>query len=172
MDADKGLSLTSLLATYGAIVSSVTLGWTLYRDLRDRAKLKVQVRVRRIGVGPTGAGFAVSPGLAVDGASQQLYLVIRVVNFGRRQMLWEGWGGKYTKPSHGKTSFFIVGEALPKMLQERESHAEKTTLEEGFLENIETFYVWDASGQQWKMSGREMRKLKEEAGKALKGSRQ
>jgi hypothetical protein len=139
MDADKGLTLTSVLAFYGAILSSITFGWTLFRDLRDRAKLKVIVKVRRIGVGLNGMGFAVAPNMAVEGASQELYLVVRVVNVGRRPMLWEGWGGKYLIPQNGKSGFFIVGESLPKMLNEHESHAERTTLADANIENVSTF---------------------------------
>jgi len=40
--------LTPLLAIWGAFLSSVALGWNLYRDLRDRSKVQVSVRVRRI----------------------------------------------------------------------------------------------------------------------------
>jgi hypothetical protein len=168
MDTDKGLSLTSLLAAYGATLSSITFGWTLFRDLRDRASLKVIVRVRRIGVGLNGMGFAVSPSVAVAGASQELYLVVRVVNVGRRPMLWEGWGGKYIKPQHGKSSFFIVGANLPKMLNERESHSERTTLSDANITNVETFYVWDASGKHWQLSRKQMKSLRAEAAEATK----
>src|ERR1700686_2333975 len=41
--------LTAFLAVWGAILSSITFGWTLYRDLRDRAKIKLTAEVRRIG---------------------------------------------------------------------------------------------------------------------------
>ena len=44
---DSGL--TQFLAVWGAILSSITFGWSLYRDLRDRAKIKVSAELRRIG---------------------------------------------------------------------------------------------------------------------------
>ena len=167
MDASKINNLTTFLAVWGAILSSITFGWTLFRDLRDKAKFQVNIKVRRIGVGPTGMGFAVSPSMAVDGVSQELYLVVRVVNVGRRPMLWEGWGGKYFQPQHGKTGFFIVGENLPKMLAEHESHSEKTVLENAWIENVKTLYVWNASGRHWKLSRHNMNQLRTEVKKAL-----
>lgn len=167
MDASKIGSLTTFLAVWGAILSSITFGWTLFRDLRDKAKFHLNIKVRRIGVGANGMGFAVSPSMAVNGASQELHLVVRVVNVGRRPMLWEGWGGKYFTPQLGKTGFFIVGENLPKMLAEHESHSETTVLEEGWIDNVKTLFVWNASGKHWKLSGRKMEQLRSEAKKAL-----
>jgi hypothetical protein len=168
MDASKSNDLTTFLAVWGAILSSVTFGWNLLRDIRDRAKLKVFVRVRRIGVGPSGLGFAVAPDLPIEGASAELYLVIRVVNVGRRPMLWEGWGGKYTELVNGKTGFYIVGENLPKMLDERETHSEKTLMTNNWLTKVSKIYMWDASGKEWGLSWWALRKLKAEAEKALR----
>lgn len=53
-------SVTGFLAVYGAILSSVGLGWNLYRDMLDRPKLKLSARVRRFVVSPTGDGEASS----------------------------------------------------------------------------------------------------------------
>jgi hypothetical protein len=119
-------SLTEFLAAYGALLASVGFGWNLYRDLLDRAKLQVSVNVRRIGRGADGKFFAVKPDLRVERASEQLYVVMSVVNVGRRPVLWQGWGGKYHKPVDGSNALFIVGRDLPKMLQEGESHSEFT----------------------------------------------
>jgi hypothetical protein len=118
-------------------------------------------------MGPTGIGFAVAPDLPVEGASEELYLVVRVVNVGRRPMQWEGWGGRYFEPVNGRTSFNIVGEHLPRMLNERESHTEKMLLAENWLTNVKRFYVWDAAGEHWTFSGLPMHKLRIEAEKAL-----
>ncbi len=160
--------MTLFLAIWGAFLSSVTFGWNLFRDLRDRAKLKVQIRVRRIGVGLNGKGFAVSPDLPIAGASTELYLVVRVVNVGRRPMQWEGWGGEYYEKSHGRNGFNIVGEDLPKMLAERESHSEHTLLESDWLPKVKKLFIWDASGKSWKLSRWKMHELKIEAETALR----
>lgn len=147
-------------------MSSVTFGWNLMRDVRDRAKLKVFIKVRRVGVGPSGMGFAVAPDLPVAGASPELYLVMRVVNVGRRPMLWEGWGGRFSKPVNDRTGFTIIGEHLPKMLNERETHSEKTVLSTDWLANVDRIFMWDASGKHWGLSRRALNKLKAEAGRA------
>ncbi|MGD0628270.1 MAG: hypothetical protein ABR987_02900 [Terracidiphilus sp.] len=160
--------MTLFLAIWGAFLSSVTFGWNLFRDLRDRAKLKLRIRVRRIGVGQNGKGYAISPDLPIAGASSELYLVARAVNIGRRPMQWEGWGGEYYEERNGRKGFVIVGEDLPKMLAERESHSERTLLEGGWLPNVKRLFIWDASGKSWKLSLWQMHKLRTEAEKALR----
>ncbi len=159
-------SLTQFLAAYGAILASIGFGWNLYRDLLDRARLQVAVNVRRIAQVAGGKFFAAKPDLPVEGASAQLYVVMSVVNVGRRPVLWQGWGGKYRKPVDGRGSFFIVGRDLPKMLQEGESHSEMTTLEPDLCpasENVKSLFMWDASGKHWKLSRNGLKKLKQEA---------
>jgi hypothetical protein len=42
------MSLTTGLAIYAAIVSSVLLGWNLYREFHDRARVKISVSLMRI----------------------------------------------------------------------------------------------------------------------------
>jgi hypothetical protein len=118
-------SLTEFLAAWGALLASIGLGWNLYRDLLDRAKLQVSVNVRRIEKSMDGKPFAALP---VEGVSEQLYVITSVTNVGRRPVLWQGWGGKYRTPVEGKKAFFIVSRELPKMLKEAESHSEFTEL--------------------------------------------
>ena len=95
--------------------------------LRDRGKLQISARVRRIGRSDDGRYYAVAPHVKVP-ASEQLFVVMSVVNVGRRPVLWEGWGGKYHKREAEGTGFYIVAQNLPKMLHEGESHSEMTAL--------------------------------------------
>jgi hypothetical protein len=160
--------LTKFLAAWGAILATFGLGWTLYRDLLDRAKLQVSAKVRRIGRSTDGKYYAVAPKLQVE-ASEKLFVVMSVVNVGRRPVMWQGWGGKYHKREAEGTAFFIVGQNLPKMLQEGESHSELTALDNDLKpasENVRKLYIWDASGREWALSKKQLRKLKEEARKA------
>lgn len=163
-------SLTEFLAAYGALLASIGFGWNLYRDLLDRAKLQVSVNVRRIAKDEDGRPFMVKPDLRVEGASQQLYVVMSVVNVGRRPVLWQGWGGKYHKPVDAvdgrNPGFSIVPQMLPKMLQEAESHSEFTELQPDLRpasENVKSLFMWDASGKYWKLSRKELKQLKQEA---------
>jgi hypothetical protein len=158
-------TLTTFLATYGALLSSATLGWTLLRDLNDRARLQVRARVGRMTKGSDGQYFIVAPHVQVEVVSDQLYVFLTVVNVGRRQTQWEGWGGKYRKRVNGKEGFFIVGRDLPRMLKERESHTEWTPVTDELMpaaENVKKIYMWDTSGKEWKLSWWQLRKLRAE----------
>ncbi|MFZ0563080.1 MAG: hypothetical protein WAM43_15800 [Terriglobales bacterium] len=156
------ISITSLLAAYGAILSSVGLGWNLYRDLHDRARLKVIAHPRRIAQSALGDKvYAVAPRLPVV-ASEQLFVLMDVTNVGRRPVRWDGWGGKYYKPVNGKSSFLVVPKHLPKMLYEGESHCEFASDMVAGIENVKQMFVWDAAGKNWYLSRRNLKKLKEE----------
>jgi hypothetical protein len=77
-------NLTTVMAVRGALLSSSTFGWNLLRDLSDRARLKLSVRVRRIVLGGDGRWFAAAPDMEVHPATEMLYVVLSVVNVGRR----------------------------------------------------------------------------------------
>jgi hypothetical protein len=159
----NGLTITDILAAYGAILASIGFGWSLYRDLHDRAHLKVKANIRRTVQSTDGKWYAVKPDLGVAGASEQLYVVVNVTNAGRRPVQWIGWGGKYHKPENGKGSFTIIPVALPRLLNEGDTHSEYTDLLDPAGENVKRLFIWDASGKNWNLSRWALRKLKEEA---------
>ena len=164
-------SVTKFLAVYGSLLSSITFGWTLFRDLRDRAKLKLSARVRRFAVGADGSWFAVSPGFEAEGLPEQLYIALTAVNVGRRPIRWESWGGTYKVPTSGKTGFVSIPRALPKMLAERESHMEYADLDSSLLpvsENVKTLFAVDSSGKTWVLSAKQMQTLRKEAVDAVR----
>jgi hypothetical protein len=156
------ISVTTLLAVYGALLSSITLGWNLYRDLHDRARLRVVARLARIAPADTGTGqlFAVAPHLPVANATEQVFVFVDVTNVGRRPVRWDGWGGKYYTPKNGKKSFIILPIQLPKMLHEGESHTEFTPELVAGIDNVKRIFIWDAAGKKWKLPRRELTKLK------------
>jgi hypothetical protein len=154
--------LTKVLATWGAILSSIGFGWNLYRDLHDRARLQVKARARRIVPSPDGRWYQADPGLPIADASQQLYVVMNVTNIGRRPLQWQGWGGKYINRVNGKDTFVVIPTQLPKMLGEGETHSDLTETLIPVIENVRRLYVWDASGKNWYLSRRAMKKLRAE----------
>lgn len=161
-------NLTKFLAAWGAILATFTLGWTIYRDLLDRAKLQLSASVRRIARGTDGRYFAVAPKMRIQ-ATDKLFVVMTVVNVGRRPVMWQGWGGKYHKREKGNTAFFIVGRHLPKMLQEGESHDEMTELGDDLEpanDNVKNLYIWDPAGNEWSLSRKQLNQLKKEAREA------
>jgi hypothetical protein len=80
-------NLTSFLAVWGAILSSVTFGWNLLRDLRDQAKVRISASLRAIIQRDDGASVAVRPQL-VD-ATEDLKVVISVANVGASPVAME-----------------------------------------------------------------------------------
>lgn len=162
--------LTKFLAAWGATLATFGLGWTLYRDLLDRAKLQVSVSVRRIAVGPEGTLLAVAPDVKVK-ATEELFVVMNVVNVGRRPAMWQGWGGKYHRPEVEANAFFIPGKNLPKMLGEGESHSEFAKLKANLWppgDNVRRLYIWDPAGREWALSRKQLRQLKKEAREATR----
>jgi hypothetical protein len=154
-------TLTAFLAVWGAILSSITFGWTLYRDLRDRAKIKLTAEVRRIGRRDAdGKMFSIEPSQDIPGASDRLFVVVSVVNVGRRPMRWQGLGGHYKEPVGGKSAFVVNARFLPQTLEEQQGHDEFTELDEQFLkDNIRKLTVWDVAGRKWNVPRHDMKQL-------------
>lgn len=159
--------LTKFLAAYGALLASIGLGWNLYRDLHDRAQLKISATISRLTVDGQGNWLAITSAVKAPGTKQR-YVVLTAVNVGRRPLVWTGWGGKYKKRTE-PTQFGILDRGihnhLPKKLQEGDTHSACTELEDGFLEGVKSLFIWDASGKQWKLSRWQLRKLTTEARK-------
>jgi hypothetical protein len=164
MGADRGFSLTSLLATYGALVSSLMLGWTLYRDLRDRRKVKFSVEIRRIGIRSDGAFFSIAPNSGIEGASEEVFFIFSMVNVGRRPVRLKNIYAKYKEPVNGKRGLVFSARDLPKSLDEQEALDEYSEFDERFVsENVESITVSDVSGKQWRLSRKQMRELRTDA---------
>lgn len=153
------MSLTGLLAAYGAVLSSIGLGWNLYRDLHNRANLKISVALRRIAFSTDGKMYAVSPTFPVE-STAKTFIVITALNVGQRPVKINGWGGRYLKPVNGKSSFIIVPQGMPKMLNEWEAIDEFTDELHDSINNVKYFCVRDASGREWKAPRRDLTKLK------------
>jgi hypothetical protein len=159
-----GWNATVAIACYAAVLATITFGWNLFRDLRDRGKIKIHASVRRIVEGQAGARYSVKHDLPAMGASEELYLVMTVSNVGRRPMRWEGWGGYYKKPYKGKPGFFCIPRHLPKILAEKEIHQEYTELEPEFdLDDLKQLYIWDGLDRECKLSWWQLHKLRSEA---------
>ena len=170
MQASSSDGLTKFLATWGAIVSTAALSVTLYREWLDRAKLQISASIRRIAVSDDGKMVAaVAPDAKVE-ASEQLYVMMNVVNVGRRPIVWEGWGGKYHKREKIGNAFHIGGKNLPKKLLEGESHQEFALLQSDLKpvsDNVKSLFVWSAAGTHWALSEKQLNELKEQARKAV-----
>ena len=168
MNADTGFTLTSLLATYGAILSSITLGWTLYRDLRDRRRVRFNVEIRKLGVRSDGAMFSIAPSSNIEGTTEEVFFVFSMVNVGRRPVRLKTIFTQYKKPVEGKAGLVFSARDLPKTLDEHEAHDEYCEFDKRFLsENVKAISVSDVAGKEWKLSRRQLKKLREDGSKYL-----
>jgi hypothetical protein len=161
------MSLTTILAVYAAIVSSVALGWLLYRELHDRARVKISISLMRISTGADGRQFAVPPHLPIEDATAAVHVVVKITNAGRKPVLLQGWGGEWKIPEKGKDKFVVISQGLPRMLKGHESHQEFTPDLSLVSANIKALFVWDSSGKNWYVSNKELRETVEQAGKLV-----
>lgn len=159
------MSLTTFLAIYAAILSSIGLGWHLYRDLYDRARVKVSVSLMRLATGEDGKQFAVAPDSLIDSTTANLHVVVKMTNVGRSPVLLRGWGGEWKLPEKGKDKFVVFSQGLPRMLNGHESHQEFMPNLSVVSPNIKALFVWDASGKNWYVPENELRKIVAQAGK-------
>jgi hypothetical protein len=157
----KTWNLTTFLAVWGAVLSSATTVWSVRKDLRDRAKIKVKASLRCIGRrDEDDAPYMANPGMNLRGMSDQLFVVVSVTNLGRRRMRWTGWGGKYKEPVNGRDGFIVSARFLPKALEEQEHLDEWTDLDRQFVDgNVKRLYIWDVAGKEWDVSEADMKKL-------------
>jgi hypothetical protein len=161
------MSLTTILAIYAAILSSICLGWNLYREMHDRAHVKISVSLMRISTGTDGRQFAFAFHSPTENASADVHVVVKITNAGRRPVLLQGWGGEWKIPEKGKDKFVVISQGLPRMLKGHESHQEFTPDLSVVGSNIKTLFAWDSSGKNWYVSNHELRKTVEQAGKLV-----
>jgi len=132
------MTLTTFLATWGALLSTFVGAWTLYRDWNDRGKLKIKCYF----------GTILTEGLPDNLQDKTKYLFYRVTNVGRRTIMVETVGGK----EKIKDMNFLIKEHKPTMLKPGEYlHAKLTysSIPKG-IENIEYLFVIDSTGKTWK----------------------
>jgi hypothetical protein len=161
------MSLTTILAIYAAIVSSILLGWNLYSELSDRARVKISVSLMRLATGTDGRQFTVAPHLPTEDASADVHVVVKITNAGRRPVLLQGWGGEWKTPENGKDKVVVISQGLPRMLKGHESHQEFTPDLSVVSPNIKALYVWDSSGKNWYVSNSELQETVEQARKLV-----
>jgi hypothetical protein len=161
MEPDKSDVLTQVLATWGAVLSSITFFWALYKDQLDRANLKVTAKLRRIGRREIdGQGYASEPSINFRGLSDELFVVVTVTNIGRRPINWKSWGGTYRTPVNGHSTFVVSARELPKMLDEQQEHVEFTGLDRHLgTGNLKGIQVWDGTGRKWEVPSAEIKEL-------------
>lgn len=136
--------LTTVLATYGAIVATLAVVWNIFRDLTDRGRLRVTCFI----------GFMALPGVGADRSDK---LFFNVTNVGRRAILVEKVGG-----AHGGKHFIIVPHPgmAPRMLAPGEYTHVWQDDPLSVLDKATKFLgAWDSTGRLWKVDRRTLKRL-------------
>jgi hypothetical protein len=138
------MHLSDFLALWGAILSTVAITWNVLRDVRERAKLRIDPMIGRIHPDSTNRD----------------YVVLTIANVGRRPVLVKGWGGRRTPDGEGRDAFLVTSPELPKMLKE----GEYVIVHSSHLEIVgpatKEIHVWDSSGRNWRLSKNQLKHLR------------
>jgi len=145
--------MTSALAIWGAVLSTLAIIWNIRRDLADRGKLRVLCYrgVLRGGVGPP---------------DPKTYLVYHVTNAGRRPVVVTHIGGATTKSTH----FMVTTRSpLPRTLQPGEYFLEYTDVSI-LKEQPQALWAIDSLNKYWKIRAKALKRLLKETRDATDGS--
>lgn len=137
--------VAAFLAIWGALASSVTIGWNLYRDMSDTGRLRVHCFIGKI-VGSSEA----SPDID--------YLAYSVTNTGKRPIMVTNVGGR-----HREANFIISPRNLPRMLGPGEYFTEWTEDLSKLNKNLVSLFASDSLGKEWSVNKKALRKLLSDA---------
>ena len=138
-------TITLIIAAWGAVLSTVTMGWNFFRDFSDRGRLRVSCSM----------GSFVQPGV---GTKDNL-LIWNVTNVGRQPVMLTNVGGEYSS----KNNFVISTELpLPKMLQPGEYFTGWTDKHSELKkQEIKALTAIDSFGKIYKAPKKQVREIKE-----------
>ncbi len=146
------MNLTTFLAAWGALVSTAVAAWTISRDIRDRAKLQLDVMI----------GNIIQAGQQSDD-----FLLITITNVGRRPVVVKNWALHYKKQEGQREWGIIIPEGLPRLLREGEYHMEHTPELERLTDGVTGISVFDSAGREWKVTKKQLESVVEDARRAL-----
>lgn len=138
---DQG-TITTILATWGAVVSSFAVGWQFYRDITQRGRLRVSCYIGKLVGGP-------------GGIDPNDYLVYNVTNVGKEPVMLTHIGGEM-KQHH----FIVNTDRLPLMLQPGEYILEYKDELSVLGADLKRLTAIDSVGRVWKAPRRQVKKLK------------
>ena len=140
----------SVVAIYAAAVSSLTAAWNIRTGLRDRGRLKLELRLRKLVRGTDGIPYVVDVS-----DLDRTQLALTATNVGRRPLTLTGWTGQYCRPQAGNAYFLVVTRTMPKELGEGQQCVEFCeTFAAAFEAGVRRMFVTDSTGRQWPVSRR------------------
>ena len=134
--------MTTFLAIWGAVVSTIAILWNIRRDIADRGKVRVLCYLGKV-VGD------IPP-------DSRTHLVYNVTNVGRRTVVLTHIGGAIRKDRH-----FMVSTRgpMPRTLQPGEFFLEYSHDLSVLDEHPEALWAIDSIGNHWKISRKALGQL-------------
>ena len=120
-----------VIAIYGAVLATIAIGWNIYNNLQDRAKIKVETKF----------------GFMVGDNSKKHLLFVNVMNFGKRPITLSSMG---LRAEDGGNLLNLKTISLPYELGEGKSHPEWFDIE--VLKGRNWKFAWykDETGKLYK----------------------
>lgn len=147
----KAETITLIIAIWGAVLSTVAMGWNLYRDLMDKGRLRVNCYF----------GMIVQEGVGIE---KEDVLFWTITNIGRKPVLLTHIGGQL------KDTHFMLKDhvGLPKMLQPGEyvsDHMDEFSVFKG--KELKNLTAIDSIGRTYKAPKKQLNKVKERLAELL-----
>jgi hypothetical protein len=175
-DTVSDAELTRQLALYGALVATValfvsggTLAWTIFRDLHDTGRVKIEMTVGRMlaTFGQVRRPIMTPEGPQVVNLSERDRLFITITNVGPRVIKvsqvsgFQGprFGVRFGRFAWRRQAFILGTLNLPKALQPGEQVVEWMD-DPHDIEPVRTLYVSDTTGRRWRVRRRLLQQIK------------
>lgn len=143
MDANSSSSFTAILAVWGAILSTLAIGWNIYRDVRNSPRLDLK--------GMIGGYVPAAPG------ERPSHLVLTLTNIGQRTVIVRNLYA--VKKGEG---YYWRTQGIPIALKEAEYHIEN--VDPTLLEKTDLLYIAaaDSTGKVWRLDGKALKTLRDD----------
>jgi hypothetical protein len=135
-------SLTSALAIYGAILSSITAAIQLANHFRDRAKVVLKVRKNMRFAGPD---------IRYGGVP---LVIITATNVGRRPVTMSGFAARLLFKQENAMDWYLpdVRPPLPCEITEGNEVSAFLKQERVNFDSISYWYAWDSAGRHYRLN--------------------
>ena len=147
------IDITTLLAIWGALLSTFAIGWNIYRHFSEKGRLKVDCYI----------GKYID---SIEGVSKQDLLVWSITNIGNRLVIISNIGGAFSDCDFMLTT----RNQLPHKLNPGEYILEYSPDLSILTKRIKEIFVVDTIGKKYKAPKKRLKQAIESAKKKIKSS--
>jgi hypothetical protein len=133
------------IAVYAAIIGTLTAAWTIYSIRRDRALVKVEIRLGHEGHSPQGSWLRSWTWPDKRPVTKDTRLIVSALNRGRRPVVLSNGGIRFRDGTKSLFNGDGIGKSFPHRLEEGESHntwAYVATMREAFGQDNGRPPIW------------------------------